>query len=108
MWNKLNYDNEELRTFQAYRISYSTLNPEIGCMAGANYFGWNSGGNPPGVTAGVACTKDGGTTWFRPIEALVNANGISASLTDANVFALSVQGGGLWLLDLSGYSGATE
>lgn len=103
-WEKLNTADAELSHFMAYRFSFSTLNPKIGCMAGPNYFAWTSGGNPPDVTAGIACTKDGGATWFRPFTGLVNPTSITASLTDANVFAFSVQGGGLWLMDLSGYS----
>jgi hypothetical protein len=100
LWDKLNYDSPEVRYFQAYRVAFSPLDAQTGCMVGVNIFGWSSAGNPPDIPAGVACTRDGGTTWFRPLGAPVNCKGVAASPVTPSLFALGLEGGGLWLMDL--------
>jgi hypothetical protein len=101
-WTKLNAQAEGMQSFMAYRIAFSKIDPNIGCVAGANMFGWPCSGNPEDLTAGVMCTKDGGSNWFNPVNTPINAVGIAASADDANVFAVGLSGGGIWILDLSG------
>jgi hypothetical protein len=99
-WTKLNVSGDT-QFFNGYNLAVSPVDPDrIVAVGSGSNLDWSGGGNMSDAIAGVMYTVDGGVTWVRATNQIIDALHVSAHPTDGSKFIISMENTGIWELDL--------
>lgn len=99
-WRKLNKSGADTDYFAASSIAVSPVDHNRIFVGGLSDNISASGGGLQDVLSGILYTSDGGTTWTHLTDAMVNARSLAAHPTDADKFIVSLEGNGIWEVNL--------